>query len=137
MTSGIFASVDAIAALVMGVVIPATGLRVRLGDPNYGFAQGQNRRNRDWRWAGGVASGSLIRASCMFPCWRAWRAQPIVRPPRASNATWSFAMRALAIGIVLVSGTLLCFAQTSREPSTFFKEHINLTDEQIADIGHG
>src|SRR5262249_61373331 len=40
-------------------------------------------------------------------------------------------------GIVLASGTILCFAQTSREPNTFFKEHINLTDDQIADIEHG
>ena len=67
MTSGIFASVDAIAALVMGVVIPATGLRVRLGDPNYGFAQGQNRRNRDCCWDGGVASGSFNKGELHVP----------------------------------------------------------------------
>ena len=51
--------------------------------------------------------------------------------------TWRLAMRALLAGAFLISGALLGRAQTTREPITFFKEHINLTDGQIADIERG
>ncbi len=45
-------------------------------------------------------------------------------------------MRTVAIGAFLISGTLLV-AQTSQEPSTFFKQFIGLQDDQIAAIQQG
>jgi hypothetical protein len=46
-------------------------------------------------------------------------------------------VRALVAAILLVSGTFSSPAQTSREPNTFFKEHIKLDDTQIADLQQG
>lgn len=46
-------------------------------------------------------------------------------------------MKALAVGMLLISGTLLCMGQAAREPNTFFKESIGLNDDQIADLQHG
>jgi len=46
-------------------------------------------------------------------------------------------MRTLVVGILLVSGTLTCLAQTRHEPYTFFKEYVGLDDKQVSDIEHG
>lgn len=46
-------------------------------------------------------------------------------------------MRTLAIGVLLISGTLSCFGQTRYEPYTFFKEFIGLQDDQVTAIQHG
>lgn len=46
-------------------------------------------------------------------------------------------MKALAAGMLLVFGTLLCMGQAVHEPNTFFKQSIGLSDEQVADIEHG
>jgi hypothetical protein len=46
-------------------------------------------------------------------------------------------MRTLAVGILLFFGMLPCTGQTSREPNTFFKEYIHLTDAEISDIRRG
>jgi hypothetical protein len=40
-------------------------------------------------------------------------------------------------GALVISGALSCLGQTGREPYTFFKQFIGLTDDQIADVQHG
>src|SRR5262249_33500827 len=51
--------------------------------------------------------------------------------------SWSLTMRTLAISALLISGTLLCAAQTGQEPQTFFKQSMGLQDDQIAAIQQG
>lgn len=46
-------------------------------------------------------------------------------------------MRSLTVSALFICAALSCAAQTSREPYTFFKEFIGLTDDQIAAIQHG
>lgn len=51
--------------------------------------------------------------------------------------TWSWMMRTVAFCTLLLFGTLSCLGQASREPETFFKQHMGLQDDQVADIRHG
>ena len=56
------------------------------------------------------------------------------RKSRKSSRSWT--LRTSAAAVLLISATL-CAGQASREPYTFFKEFIDLQDDQIADIQHG
>jgi hypothetical protein len=46
-------------------------------------------------------------------------------------------MRTVALCTFLLFGTLPGLGQASHEPETFFKQHMGLQDDQIADIQHG
>ena len=46
-------------------------------------------------------------------------------------------MRTLAAAVLLICGAISCMGQTIREPYTYFKEYVGLTDDQIADMQHG
>src|SRR5260370_4513930 len=63
--------------------------------------------------------------------------QTLCRFEKSLECSWSCTMRTLAVGALLISGTLSCVGQASREPYHFFKEFIGLQDDQIAAIQNG